>query len=189
MAKYRCERGYKMVGEALVTCEDNGQWSGAVPECVCKYCLTTSSNFSESNIEAYHRLGQRLFISSPYQIRSLVKRLIIGSLIVQPNPCTQLIRLRQLQRLLIVSSGSSMFMFRLKRRKRKTLFSSNTYKLFKILFSPNLRASIKLVTFSSIHYITCWWCRQDIGLFLVHWLILFGFFQELTSSTFNTELV
>lgn len=25
-----------MVGEALVTCEDNGQWSGAVPECVCK---------------------------------------------------------------------------------------------------------------------------------------------------------
>ncbi|XP_054729921.1 sushi, von Willebrand factor type A, EGF and pentraxin domain-containing protein 1 [Anastrepha obliqua] len=38
LAKYRCERGYKMVGEALVTCEDNGQWSGAVPECVYVEC-------------------------------------------------------------------------------------------------------------------------------------------------------
>ncbi|XP_075158690.1 CUB and Sushi multiple domains furrowed [Haematobia irritans] len=38
LAKYRCERGYKMVGEALVTCEDNGQWSGNVPECVYVEC-------------------------------------------------------------------------------------------------------------------------------------------------------
>ncbi|KAL9879295.1 CUB and Sushi multiple domains furrowed isoform 1-T5 [Glossina fuscipes fuscipes] len=38
LAKYRCERGYKMVGEALVTCEDNGQWSGTVPECIYVEC-------------------------------------------------------------------------------------------------------------------------------------------------------
>jgi len=37
LAKYRCERGYKLIGEALITCEDNGQWSGVVPECVCKF--------------------------------------------------------------------------------------------------------------------------------------------------------
>lgn len=37
VGKYRCERGYKIVGEPLVTCEENGQWSGAVPECVCEY--------------------------------------------------------------------------------------------------------------------------------------------------------
>ncbi|KAM7347402.1 CUB and Sushi multiple domains furrowed [Cochliomyia hominivorax] len=38
LAKYRCERGYKMMGEALVTCEDNGKWSGNVPECVYVEC-------------------------------------------------------------------------------------------------------------------------------------------------------
>lgn len=37
IVKYRCERGYKVVGEPLSTCEDTGQWSGDVPQCVCKY--------------------------------------------------------------------------------------------------------------------------------------------------------
>lgn len=36
LAKYRCERGYKVVGEPLSTCEDNGKWSGDVPQCVCE---------------------------------------------------------------------------------------------------------------------------------------------------------
>lgn len=37
LAKYRCERGYKIVGEPLITCEENGAWGGNVPECVCKF--------------------------------------------------------------------------------------------------------------------------------------------------------
>lgn len=37
LVKYRCERGYKVIGEPLSTCEDNGQWSGDVPQCVCKF--------------------------------------------------------------------------------------------------------------------------------------------------------
>ncbi|XP_015517072.1 sushi, von Willebrand factor type A, EGF and pentraxin domain-containing protein 1 isoform X1 [Neodiprion lecontei] len=37
-AKYRCERGYKVVGEPLSTCEDNGRWSGEVPQCVYVDC-------------------------------------------------------------------------------------------------------------------------------------------------------
>lgn len=37
LAKYRCERGYKIVGEPLVSCEENGQWSGAMPECICNF--------------------------------------------------------------------------------------------------------------------------------------------------------
>lgn len=36
LAKYRCERGYKVIGEPLSTCEENGKWSGEVPQCVCK---------------------------------------------------------------------------------------------------------------------------------------------------------
>jgi hypothetical protein len=37
LAKYRCERGYKIIGDPLITCEDNGAWGGMVPECVCEY--------------------------------------------------------------------------------------------------------------------------------------------------------
>lgn len=39
LAKYRCERGYKIIGEPLVTCEETGLWSGQVPECICKLLL------------------------------------------------------------------------------------------------------------------------------------------------------
>ncbi|XP_058831094.1 sushi, von Willebrand factor type A, EGF and pentraxin domain-containing protein 1 [Topomyia yanbarensis] len=38
LAKYRCERGYKIVGEPLITCEENGLWSGQIPECVYVDC-------------------------------------------------------------------------------------------------------------------------------------------------------
>ncbi|CAD7078323.1 unnamed protein product [Hermetia illucens] len=38
LAKYRCERGYKIVGEPLITCEDNGLWSGDIPECIYVEC-------------------------------------------------------------------------------------------------------------------------------------------------------
>lgn len=36
LVKYRCERGYKVVGEPLSTCEDAGLWSGDVPQCICE---------------------------------------------------------------------------------------------------------------------------------------------------------
>ena len=36
VVKYRCEKGYKVSGEALSTCEDSGKWSGEVPRCQCK---------------------------------------------------------------------------------------------------------------------------------------------------------
>lgn len=35
LVKYRCERGYKVIGESLSTCEDTGVWSGATPKCQC----------------------------------------------------------------------------------------------------------------------------------------------------------
>lgn len=44
LAKYRCERGYKIIGEPLVTCEENGLWSGQVPECICEYLFRKSSS-------------------------------------------------------------------------------------------------------------------------------------------------
>ncbi|XP_008215827.1 sushi, von Willebrand factor type A, EGF and pentraxin domain-containing protein 1 [Nasonia vitripennis] len=38
LAKYRCERGYKVVGNPLSSCEENGTWSGSVPQCVYVDC-------------------------------------------------------------------------------------------------------------------------------------------------------
>ncbi|XP_057653656.1 sushi, von Willebrand factor type A, EGF and pentraxin domain-containing protein 1 [Diorhabda carinulata] len=38
LVKYRCERGYKIMGEALSTCEDTGKWTGSVPECIYVDC-------------------------------------------------------------------------------------------------------------------------------------------------------
>lgn len=50
LVKYRCERGYKIVGDPLSTCEEEtGLWSGDIPECVCecfKLLLYFSSNKS-----------------------------------------------------------------------------------------------------------------------------------------------
>ncbi|KAF4519567.1 hypothetical protein B566_EDAN004774 [Ephemera danica] len=37
-AKYRCERGHKLEGEGLRTCEENGVWSGEVPQCIYVDC-------------------------------------------------------------------------------------------------------------------------------------------------------
>lgn len=37
LVKYRCERGYKILGMASGICEENGQWSGDIPNCICKY--------------------------------------------------------------------------------------------------------------------------------------------------------
>ncbi|XP_055388118.1 sushi, von Willebrand factor type A, EGF and pentraxin domain-containing protein 1 [Condylostylus longicornis] len=38
LAKYRCERGYKIVGDPLVTCNESGIWSGVIPECLYVDC-------------------------------------------------------------------------------------------------------------------------------------------------------
>lgn len=58
LVKYRCERGYKIVGESLSTCEDTGTWSGAVPECIYVECGTPESikngrYFLASNVSYY----------------------------------------------------------------------------------------------------------------------------------------
>lgn len=37
LVKYRCERGYKVVGEPISNCDDTGSWTGVIPQCVCTY--------------------------------------------------------------------------------------------------------------------------------------------------------
>lgn len=39
LVKYRCERGYKILGDPLSTCEENGKWSGEIPHCDCQYLI------------------------------------------------------------------------------------------------------------------------------------------------------
>ena len=37
VATYACSEGYSLVGNAMRTCQANGQWDGAEPTCTCKY--------------------------------------------------------------------------------------------------------------------------------------------------------
>ena len=36
VATYACSEGYSLDGDAMRTCQANGQWDGAEPSCTCK---------------------------------------------------------------------------------------------------------------------------------------------------------
>ena len=42
IANYSCSEGYDLVGDAMRTCQETGQWNGAEPTCMCKYLLILS---------------------------------------------------------------------------------------------------------------------------------------------------
>ena len=39
VATYTCSEGYSLVGDAMRTCQANGQWDGAEPSCTCEYIM------------------------------------------------------------------------------------------------------------------------------------------------------
>ena len=36
---YTCNTGYRLEGSSSRTCQSNGQWSGSLPRCNCKFCF------------------------------------------------------------------------------------------------------------------------------------------------------
>ena len=42
VAIYTCSEGYDLVGNAVRTCQANGQWDVAAPNCLCKYLTACS---------------------------------------------------------------------------------------------------------------------------------------------------
>nr|CAD7569536.1 unnamed protein product [Timema californicum] len=60
LAKYRCERGYKIVGEPLSTCEDTGRWSGEMPQCACEYNCHTPDTYIDTPVN-YQQQGDAFF--------------------------------------------------------------------------------------------------------------------------------
>ena len=36
VANYSCNEGYNLDGNEIRTCQGNGQWDGAAPNCTCK---------------------------------------------------------------------------------------------------------------------------------------------------------
>ena len=39
VATYTCSEGYRLDGDAVRTCQANGQWDGAEPSCTCEYIM------------------------------------------------------------------------------------------------------------------------------------------------------
>lgn len=35
---FECQAAFELVGERVITCQQNNQWSGNKPSCVCEYC-------------------------------------------------------------------------------------------------------------------------------------------------------
>ncbi len=36
---YECHFGYALIGDEYRTCQENGEWDGEEPSCICKYIL------------------------------------------------------------------------------------------------------------------------------------------------------
>ncbi|XP_006165357.1 CUB and sushi domain-containing protein 1-like [Tupaia chinensis] len=40
---FECQAAFELVGERVITCQQNNQWSGNKPSCVCEYCAVTGT--------------------------------------------------------------------------------------------------------------------------------------------------
>ncbi|XP_034232055.1 sushi, von Willebrand factor type A, EGF and pentraxin domain-containing protein 1 [Thrips palmi] len=79
LAKYQCERGYKVVGETLSTCEDNGQWSGEVPQCIFVDCAmpqpTAHGRFTLASNMTYYGAAAIYECDENYELDGHARRL------------------------------------------------------------------------------------------------------------------
>ncbi|XP_044588526.1 sushi, von Willebrand factor type A, EGF and pentraxin domain-containing protein 1 isoform X2 [Cotesia glomerata] len=81
LAKYRCERGYKVVGEPLSTCEDNGKWSGEVPQCIFVDCGKPDSilhgEYTLTSNATYYGAAALYVCDSNYDLDGFARRLCL----------------------------------------------------------------------------------------------------------------
>ncbi|XP_014203613.1 sushi, von Willebrand factor type A, EGF and pentraxin domain-containing protein 1 [Copidosoma floridanum] len=83
LAKYRCERGYKVVGDSLSTCEDNGKWSGDVPQCVYVDCGkpedTEHGKFTLTSNVTYYGSAVLYECDNNYELDGFARRLCLDN--------------------------------------------------------------------------------------------------------------
>ncbi|KAF7988440.1 hypothetical protein HCN44_001013 [Aphidius gifuensis] len=81
LVKYRCERGYKVIGEPLSTCEDNGKWSGEVPQCIFVDCgkpnETEHGHFTLTSNATYYGAAAIYECDGNYEIDGFARRLCL----------------------------------------------------------------------------------------------------------------
>lgn len=81
LVKYRCERGYKVEGEPLSTCEDSGSWSGSVPECIYVDCGTPESipsgGFALASNATYYGTAVLYECEENYRLEGHARRLCL----------------------------------------------------------------------------------------------------------------
>ncbi|GAB6024202.1 hypothetical protein CHUAL_008903 [Chamberlinius hualienensis] len=59
VVQYSCNQGYMMEGQAIIVCQENGRWSGAIPKCLqaCTYPGTTIGG-TISVVKFYYSVGE-----------------------------------------------------------------------------------------------------------------------------------
>ncbi|XP_063986412.1 sushi, von Willebrand factor type A, EGF and pentraxin domain-containing protein 1 [Diachasmimorpha longicaudata] len=81
LAKYRCERGYKVIGEPLSTCEDNGKWSGDVPQCIFVDCgkpeNTQHGHYTLTSNATYYGAAAIYECDGNYELDGFARRLCL----------------------------------------------------------------------------------------------------------------
>ncbi|KAG8224127.1 hypothetical protein J437_LFUL001821, partial [Ladona fulva] len=97
IVKFRCERGYKIVGDALGTCEDTGLWSVQVPQCVYVDCGSPehieNGNFTLASNATYYGAVALYECVENYQVDGHARRLCLenGTWSSDPPVCKGLL--------------------------------------------------------------------------------------------------
>ncbi|KAG7216805.1 hypothetical protein CRUP_014905, partial [Coryphaenoides rupestris] len=41
--RFECQFGFELIGEKIISCQDNNQWSANIPICICTYDITMTT--------------------------------------------------------------------------------------------------------------------------------------------------
>lgn len=96
LVKYRCERGYKIVGNSISTCEENGFWSGEIPTCTYVDCkqpekVKNGEVVLTSNATFYGAIAL-YSCNTNYELEGISRRICLenGTWSVEPPKCKEI---------------------------------------------------------------------------------------------------
>ncbi|KAF3825613.1 hypothetical protein GH733_005595, partial [Mirounga leonina] len=81
---FECQAAFELVGERVITCQQNNQWSGNKPSCVCEYCAWTGL-FHPMTARPGEREGKRQVPLERGQLSCFFNFTASSGIILSPN--------------------------------------------------------------------------------------------------------